>query len=84
MAAFLRQAASETVLVVLNFSKVASENVTLDLAKSTLSAGDYQLAPLLGEQASAPLTVGDGGSITASMPWPNLAPQTGYIATLRR
>ena len=84
VAAFLRQAADETVLVVLNFSKVAASNVTLDLAKSTLGAGDYQLAPLLGEQASAPLTVGDGGDITGSMPWPSLAPQTGYIATLRR
>ena len=84
VAAFLRQTAGETVLVVLNFSKVAANDVTLDLAKSTLGAGAYQLVPLLGEQASAPLTVGGDGSIASSMPWPSFAPQTGYIATLQR
>jgi glycosidase len=82
VAAFLRAATDETILVVLNFSKVAAEGVTLDLNGSQLAPGIYKLAPLLGDQAGAQLTVGASGNINGYAPVPSLAPHTGYIFKL--
>jgi hypothetical protein len=46
------------------------------------AAGAYALEPLLGETPAAPLTVGDGGSVSGYAPLPVLAPHTGYIFQL--
>jgi alpha-amylase len=84
VAAFLRQADDQTMLVVLNFGPAAADGVTLDLAASGLAPGAYQLAPLLGDQPGAELAVGAGGSVASYAPLARLAPQTGYVFTLTR
>jgi alpha-amylase len=84
VAAFLRQTGDEAILVVLNFSKVDINGVTLSLDKSELATGSYKLAPLLGDMPGAQLTVGEGGSIAGYAPLPSLAPRTGYIFKLTR
>ena len=81
-AAFLRQSEDEAVLVVINFGKDALADVQLTLDAGALAAGEYQLQPLLGAQAAAPLTVGEGGAIAGYTPLAVLAPQTGYIFKL--
>ncbi len=82
IAAFLRQADNETALVVINFGQAAADGTTLNLDTSKLTPGAYTLPPLLGDQAGADLTVGDGGSIKGYAPLPRLAPRTGYIFKL--
>jgi glycosidase len=64
LSAFVRKAAGETVLVVLNFGKDAVGGATLSLEASDLAPGTYRAAPLLGDQPGARLTVGAGGVFT--------------------
>jgi glycosidase len=82
VAAFVRQAGDETVLVAINFTQAAAEGVTLSLDTSTLAPGTYQLEPLLGNQPGASLTVAAGGSVAGYTPLATLAPYTGYIFKL--
>ncbi|MFN8503487.1 alpha-amylase family glycosyl hydrolase [Kouleothrix sp.] len=84
LSAFVRKAAGETVLVVLNFGKDAVGGATLSLEASDLAPGTYRAAPLLGDQPGARLTVGAGGAISGYAPLPELAPRTGYIFQLAR
>jgi glycosidase len=84
VAAYLRQAGDETVLVVLNFSPQAVGGATIGLEQSALAAGSYTLEPLLGDQPGAPLTVTGGGGISGYAPLSTLAPQTGYVFRLAR
>jgi alpha-amylase len=82
VAAFLRQADGEAILVVLNFGQQPVTKATLTLAQSELASGSYQLQPLLGEQPAAALTIGAGGALTDYAPLETLAPRTGYIFKL--
>jgi alpha-amylase len=52
------------------------------LDTSKLAPGAHKLLPLLGDQAGAEVTVGEGGSIKNYAPLPSLAPHTGYIFKL--
>src|SRR5262245_14105152 len=56
VAAFLRQADDEAILVVLNFGQQPVTEATLMLAHSELATGSYQLQPLLSDQPAAALT----------------------------
>jgi alpha-amylase len=82
VAAFLRQADDELVLVVLNFGQAAVDGATLELATGGLAPGTYQLTPLLGNQPGADLIVDAGGSVAGYTPLATLAPQTGYVFKL--
>jgi alpha-amylase len=82
VAAFLRRADDELVLVVLNFGQAAVEGTMLELAASDVPPGIYRLEPLLGEQQGAELTIGAGGSVTGYAPLATLAPQAGYVFKL--
>jgi alpha-amylase len=82
VAAFVRQSGDETVLVLLNFGGEAAEGVALSGAAGELAPGTYQLEPLLGDEAGAALTVGDGGELGGAVPLATLAPRSGYIFRL--
>ena len=82
VAAFVRQADDEAIMVVLNFADQPLAGVTLTLARSELAAGSYEPQPLLGDQPAAALTVGAGGALAVSAPLATLAPRTGYIFKL--
>jgi alpha-amylase len=82
VAAFVRQADAEAVLVVLNFDKQPVAGATLTLARSDLAVGSYQLQPLLGGKPAATLTVGADGALASYVPLATLAPRTGYIFKL--
>lgn len=84
VAAFLRVAEGDAVLVVINFGTEEVSGVQLSAAGSDLAAGRYTAAPLLGEETGAALTVGEGGPIAGYTPLGVLAPQTGYIFGLTR
>jgi alpha-amylase len=79
VAAFLRVAEGDAALVVINFGAEELSGVTLSAAASDLAPGSYQAEPLLGEEAGAVLTAGEGGTIEGYAPLPVLAPQTGYV-----
>ena len=82
VAAFLRQADDELLLVVLNFGAAAVDRMTLELAASELAPGTYRLESLLGDAQGAELTVGTAGSVVGYAPLATLAPQTGYVFKL--
>ncbi|HSH79470.1 MAG TPA: alpha-amylase family glycosyl hydrolase [Herpetosiphonaceae bacterium] len=84
VAAFVRQAEDEAVLVLLNFGSAAKEGVTVSVEGSELAEGTYQLQPLLGDAAGAPLAVGPNGAIAEAVPLATLAPRTGYIFQLTK
>ncbi len=84
VAAFVRAAGGDVVLVMLNFGKQPAQNVGLSLEQSNLAAGAYQLNPLLEHAAGASLTVAEGGKLSDYVPLPTLEPQTGYIFKLTR
>jgi glycosidase len=83
VAAFVRQAQGQAVLVVLNFGRQPVASPTLALAQSDLPVGSYQPQSLLGDSAAAaPLTVGAGGAIAGYTPLPALPARTGYVFML--
>jgi glycosidase len=84
VAAFIRRQGDDAVLVLINFGDASAAGVTLSVAKSDLDPGAYELTPLLGDAAGAPLTTGAGGSLQGYVPLPTLAPHAGYIFALTR
>ena len=84
VAAFLRRAEDETVLIVLNFGKSNKPGLMLSGEATEVAAGTYQLTPLLGDTAGAPLVVGADGAIADFVPLPELAAQSGYIFSLEQ
>jgi glycosidase len=84
VAAFLRQAGDEAVLVVLNFGDEPADTVTVSGTASKLAAGEYRADPLLGDEPGAHLTIGPGGALADYTPLATLAPRTGYIFSLAR
>jgi glycosidase len=84
VAAFVRQAEDETLLVLLNFGPSPVDQASLEVAASGLVAGTYKLEPLLGDQPGADMIVNVHGSLAGYIPLASLAPQTGYVFKLAR
>lgn len=82
VAAYIRQASDETVMVVANFDSKAVDNPVLTLEKSGLKAGQFAGQELLQAVKVADLTVGEGGSIKNATPIARLEPHTAYIIKL--
>ena len=82
--AFLRRADDETVLVVLNFSANAKQDIKLNGTATGVSAGTYQLTPLLGDTPGAALVLDETAAIKDFVALPALEPQTGYVLRLAR
>lgn len=82
VAAYIRQASDETVMVVANFDSKAVDNPVLTLEKSGLKAGQFAGQELLQAAKVADLTVGEGGSIKNATPIARLEPHTAYIIKL--
>jgi alpha-amylase len=84
VAAFVRQADEEAIVVLINFSREAQQGVTLSLEASGLAPGTYRLEPLLGDAPGAELIVGEGGRLEGYMPLATLEARSGYIFKLTR
>jgi glycosidase len=82
VAAYIRQAPDETIMVVANFDAKAVDNPVLTLEKSGLKAGQFAGQELLQAAKVADLTVGEGGSIKSATPIARLEPHTAYIIKL--
>lgn len=82
VAAYIRQASDETVMVVANFDSKAVDNPVLTIEKSGLKAGQFAGQELLQAAKVADLTVGEGGSIKNATPIVRLEPRTVYIIKL--
>jgi alpha-amylase len=84
VAAFVRQAGDEAILVLLNFGRQPAEGLALTLERSDLPPGTYQLASLLdGGATAAPLTVGASGAVAGYAPLPTIPARAGYVFSLR-
>ncbi|MFV9506491.1 MAG: alpha-amylase family glycosyl hydrolase [Oscillochloridaceae bacterium umkhey_bin13] len=84
VAAFLRIADEEAVLVVINVGLEPLEAVALDLASSSLMVGSYSLEPLFGLPPDAPgtLVIGPGGTTQGFVPLATLPAQQGFVLRL--
>ena len=84
IAAYLRVAPEQTVLVVINFNDEPEDGITLAAEVATgLAPGEYALVPVLGDEAAAELAVDGGGLFAGYAPLPTLAPLTGYVFDIR-
>ncbi len=84
VAAFVRQAGDEAIMVVINFAQKPTEGLTLSLEASELAPGTYRLEALLGDAPGADLTVGAGGQVAGYAPLASLAPRSGAIFKLSK
>jgi alpha-amylase len=82
VAAFLRRAGDDAVLVMLNFSANQKEGIQINGEAAGVAAATYQLSSLHGDADAAPLTVGTNGAISDYVPLPTLEAQTGYVLKL--
>ncbi len=86
VAAFLRVAEQDSVLVLINFGSEEAVGVQLQLApQPLLAAGTYQLTQLAGPALNQPatLTLGPDGAMAASAPFERLPAQHGLIFRLQ-
>jgi alpha-amylase len=79
VAAYLRQADGETILVVLNAGKAMAEDVVLTDTGS-LPPGDMALIPLLADEEPLSVSVTGEGELTL----PQLPPKSGYLFVMSR
>ena len=79
VAAYLRVAPEQTVLVVINFTDDPQDGIDLTAAAGSLPPGEYALTPLLGDATGEPLVVGADGGFAGYVPLPTLTPLTGYV-----
>jgi hypothetical protein len=79
VAAYLRVAPEQAVLVVINFTDDPQDGIDLTAGAGTLPPGEYALTPLLGNATGEPLVVGAEGGFAGYVPLPKLAPLTGYV-----
>jgi glycosidase len=86
LAAFLRVAGDDAVLVLINFDTAAVERPLLELASSPLQPRSYSLEPLYSVPAAAPaaLEIGADGAARGYTPLASIPAQTGYIFRLAR
>lgn len=83
VAAFVRRAGDDAVLVAINFSAGAISGSTVSVARSTLDPGIYAYDALLGVAAPGLLTVNAGGAIVP-MVLPDIPPHGALIMGLAR
>lgn len=79
VAAYLRRADDDIVLVVVNLADTPLEDVALSLPAGALPAGEYRPVLLTGDGAAASLRVRAQQAIDRYVPLRRLAPTTGYI-----
>ena len=79
----MRSSKNETVLVLINLSKVAISNYSLDLSQSALAEGKYQALAIMGSGPFTELTVGANGAFSAYKPVSEILPYTTIIIQLR-
>jgi glycosidase len=84
LAAYVRQAGDEAVLVLINFGQDPLDAAALSLASSGLAPGSYRLAPLLDDTPAADLIVADGGAVQGYVPLSSIPPRTSLIYKLTR
>ncbi|MBI5565208.1 MAG: DUF3459 domain-containing protein, partial [Chloroflexi bacterium] len=82
--ASLRVSKDEAVLAIINLGKDAVSDLTLSLDKSSLAAGDYRGALLLGEGPIANLTVTAQGGLAEYQPTSALPGYSGVIVQLQK
>lgn len=82
VAAYLRHAGDDAVLVVANLGDVPQPDVTLAAAATSLRPGRYTLTALLGGGAAAPLAVDNAGAVRDYRPLPVLAPHSAQVYAL--
>ena len=82
--ASLRMSKDEAVLVIINLGKDAVTDLTLTLDKSSLAAGEYRSAPLLGGGPIATLMVSAQGGFAKYQPLPSLPGYSGVIVQLQK
>jgi alpha-amylase len=80
--AFLRQAGDETILVVANLGRQATDSYDLSLDAGPLAPGDYPATDLLTGTDVAPLTVGAGGTFDGYEPLAELPARSVLILRL--
>jgi len=83
VAAYLRRAGNDLVLVVANLADSPLPDVSLGAAAGAMPPGRWTLRSLLGGSAAAPVDVGADGSLAGYVPLRTLAPHTGYLFELR-
>ncbi|MGI4831972.1 MAG: alpha-amylase family glycosyl hydrolase [Janthinobacterium lividum] len=83
--AFARTYGAETIVVLLNFSSLAQQNVSLTLAGSAIAGGTYPLDDLLNPTttSASPVTVAGDGSIAGWVPYALLPANSYTLLKLR-
>lgn len=82
VAAYVRRAGDDAVLVVINVGTDAVDGAVLMAAATDLEPGTYRMETLLGDAPAAELVVGAGGAIARTAPIALLGPQEYYIFRL--
>jgi glycosidase len=79
VAAYLRRAGDQAVLVVANLTNQPLDSVTLSSDVGTVPPRRWALRGLVGATAAAPLIVGNDGRMDNYVPLSQLAPLEGYV-----
>ncbi len=82
--ASLRVSKAEAVLIIINLGKDPVKDLTLNLDKSPLAAGDYRAVPLFGDGPIANLSVTTQGGFAKYQPLSSLSGFSGVIVQLQR
>jgi len=78
----LRQSKQEKILVVINLSKTAITNYSIDLSQSTLPVKMYRALPLMGGASFADITIDSNGKLAPYQPTAEIPPYTTLIMQL--
>jgi len=84
VAAYLREAGDQQVLVLANLTSQTLDGVALWSRRGALAPGRWALHTLLGGADGAELTVDARGQLQNFTPLPSLAPLEGFVFELRR
>ena len=84
VAAYLRRAGDEAVLVVANLAAVPLSDITISSTGPLLRPGDYRVTPLLGVSGSGGLAIGADGRLSGYVPVRTLAPLEASVLELSR
>jgi alpha-amylase len=79
VAAYLRRAGDEVVLVVVNLSAAPLSGVTVSSEEKVLTAGRYEVQSLLDGPPVAPVNIGGNGRIEGYMPLSTIGPSQSYV-----
>lgn len=84
VAAFLRRANDEVLLIILNFEANPIPGLVLVAPPGALGPGSYNATSLLDAQNAAPMPVGPDGSVAGYAPLAQLAPHGVYVFSMKR